>query len=105
MTGQRPCSCGGSNKNRAHCYGRGFIEAGHTSTGAPAVFVGVLLLGAAANGYSSKRSRFLDLHFGAIILAVGIVSLGVGLLRSPQPSQAPLSANPLFKVRTSTGGQ
>ena len=28
MREQRPCSCGGSNENCTHCYGRGFIEGG-----------------------------------------------------------------------------
>jgi uncharacterized C2H2 Zn-finger protein len=31
MTNQRPCPCGGSNESCSHCYGRGFIENGHSS--------------------------------------------------------------------------
>lgn len=34
QTNQTPCSCGGSNENCAHCYGRGFVEAGRSKAGA-----------------------------------------------------------------------
>ncbi len=48
-------------------------------------FVGVLFLCTVADCYSASGAVAL-IYAGAVILALAVVTLGVGLLRSPQPS-------------------
>ncbi|HKC00696.1 MAG TPA: hypothetical protein VKD23_18080 [Terriglobales bacterium] len=54
-----------------------------SATGCDSDFVGILFLHAFANRYRSRGAVSL-IYAGAVVLALAVVTLGVGLLRSPR---------------------
>ena len=53
-------------------------------------------------------ARAVDMTFGALVMAVGAVSIGMGVLNSnkprPEPDAVKLSYAPLVDLRTGTAG-